>query len=232
MFKILFQIILIIYIILLFFNILNLKKYNVNGFIKHCSDIDDILLNIRNLNPILFQYENNYEINEVMIDHGDYIENIVFDENEFINVEKNKHLLEMIDKNELPYFFTESKIPKINNESISIYKKHTGNLEQCFSNYTVFYVIDGGTKLFLFNPKHKDDIKDKEQQSIKKWAHIKELKKGDYLIIPTNWLYFLETQDKCIIYNNKINNIFTIVPNFIRDYYKSFTLPDFISSVN
>ena len=232
MFKILFQIILIIYIIFLFFNVLDLKKYNVNGFIKQCSDTEDILLNIRNLNPILFHYENNYEINEVMIDHGDYIEKIVFQEREYINIENDKALLQTINKNELPEFFTESKLPKINNESISIYKNHVGNLEHCFSNYTVIYVIDGVTKLFLFNPKHKDDIKDKEQQSIKKWGHIKELKKGDYLIIPTNWLYFLETQDKCIIYNNKINNIFTIVPNFIRDYYKSFTLPDFISSVN
>ena len=93
-------------------------------------------------------------------------------------------------------------------------------------------MIDGDTELFLFNPKHNSEIKDKQKQSIKKWAHIKELKKGDYVIIPTNWSYFLETHNVCVLYNNKINNIFTLLPNYIRDNYKSFTLPDFISSVN
>tara|TARA_Y100001960_G_C14567629_1_gene774069 strand:- start:100 stop:798 length:699 start_codon:yes stop_codon:yes gene_type:complete len=232
MFKILFQIILIIYIIFLFFNILDLKKYNVNGFIKSCIDHEDILLNIRNLNPILLRHENEYIINDIILDHGEHIENIVFNDREHINIEENKQLLNIIDKEEIPFFLTGSKIPTINNESISIYKNHTGDLENCNSNNTIIYIIDGKTTLNLFNPKHKDDITDKELRSIKKWAHIKELKKGDYLIIPTNWLYFLETKENCILYINKVNNIFTILPNFIRDNYKSFTLPDFISSVN
>lgn len=232
MFKILFQIILIIYVIFLFFNILDLKKYNMNGFIKKCKSSEDILLNIRNLNPILLHHENDFIINDVMLDHGDNIENIVFNEREHINIDGNKSLLNIIDKEEIPYYLMGGKIPTINNDSIGIYKNHTGNLEQCNSNNTIIYIIDGDTKLYLFNPKHKNEIKDKELKTTKKWAHIKGLKKGDYLIIPTNWLYFLETDEHCILYFNKVNNIFTILPNFIRDNYKSFTLPDFISSVN
>tara|TARA_B110000879_G_scaffold190101_1_gene254139 strand:+ start:345 stop:1046 length:702 start_codon:yes stop_codon:yes gene_type:complete len=233
MFKILFQIILIIYVIFLFFNILDLKKYNVNGFIKNCIDRDDILSNIMNLNPVLLHHENGYIINDVIIDHGDHIENIVLNDREHINIEGDKSLLNIINKEEIPFFPQEGgKIPLINNDSISIYKNHIGELEQCNSNSTIIYILDGDTKLYLFNPKHKDEIKDKELTTTKKWAHIKELKKGDYLIIPTNWLYFLETDKHCIIYLNKVSNIFTILPNFVRDNYKSFTLPDFISSVN
>ena len=232
MFKILFQIILIIYIIFLFFNVLDLKKYNVNGFIKNCTDRDDILLNIMNLNPVLLHHENDYIINEVIFDQSDHIDSIVFDEREHINIEKNKSLLKIIDKNEIPSFLTENKIPIINNDSISIYKNHESILEHCNSNNTVIYIIDGKTTIYLFNPKHKNEIKNKQPQNIKKWAHIKELQKGDYLIIPANWLYFLETKETCIIYNNIINNIFTIIPNFIRDNYKSFSLPSFMSSVN
>ena len=62
MFKILFQVMLIIYVVFLFFNILDLKKYNINGFIKQCDSAEDILLNIRNLNPIISYYENKYDI--------------------------------------------------------------------------------------------------------------------------------------------------------------------------
>ena len=42
MFKIIFQILLLIYIVFLIFNILDLKKYNVNGFIKQSNDLEDI----------------------------------------------------------------------------------------------------------------------------------------------------------------------------------------------
>jgi len=232
MFKILFQIILIIYMVFLFFNILDLKKYNTNGFIKKCITTEEVNVTLRNLNPVLFHHGSNYNIDDVILDYGDYIENMVFEERDSIDIKEDKPLLKIIDKSQLPSFFTESRIPTINNESISIYKNYQSNLESCNSNHTVIYIVDGVTTLYIFNPKHKDEIKDKPLKSIKKWAHIKELKKGDYLIIPTNWLYFLETQDKCILYTNKVNNIFTIIPNVIKDNYSSFTLPDFMSSVN
>jgi hypothetical protein len=218
--------------VFLFFNILDLKKYNTNGFIKKCITTEEVNVTLRNLNPVLFHHGSNYNIDDVILDYGDYIENMVFEERDSIDIKEDKPLLKIIDKSQLPSFFTESRIPTINNESISIYKNYQSNLESCNSNHTVIYIVDGVTTLYIFNPKHKDEIKDKPLKSIKKWAHIKELKKGDYLIIPTNWLYFLETQDKCILYTNKVNNIFTIIPNVIKDNYSSFTLPDFMSSVN
>ena len=218
--------------VFLFFHVLELKKYNANGFIKMCKNTEDVDTTLRNLCPLLFHHGSEYDLDEIMVDYGDYIENMVFEERESINIKENKSLLKIIDKNHLPSFFTESRIPTINNESISIYKHHQSNLENCNSNHTVVYIVDGITTLYLFNPKHKEEIKEKPFKSIKKWAHTKELKKGDYLIIPTNWLYFLETQDKCILYTNKVNNIFTIIPNMVKDNYSSFTLPDFMSSVN
>ena len=42
MFKLLFQIILIVYIVLLFFNILDLKKYNKNGIVRDCETIEEV----------------------------------------------------------------------------------------------------------------------------------------------------------------------------------------------
>ena len=43
MFKLLFQIVLIVYTVLLFFNILDLKKYNKNGIIRNCEKIEDVI---------------------------------------------------------------------------------------------------------------------------------------------------------------------------------------------
>ena len=83
----------------------------------------------------------------------------------------------------------------------------------------MLYIIDGNTKIYIFNPKHKEDIKDKPLNSIKKWGHIRELKKGDLLILPTNWFYITENTDYSIMYVNYINNIFTFIPNYIRENY-------------
>ena len=54
--------------------------------------------------------------------------------------------------------------------------------------------------------------KDKNK-NIKKWAHIKTLDKGGYVIIPNNWYYFFETRRNVLLYKSKNDNIFTIVPN-------------------
>lgn len=230
MFKILFQILIVLYIIFLFFNILDLKKYNVNGMIMNSSNKHDFLIHVNSLNPTIINYENDYNIESVILDKGDSIENIDIKNRDDILIEKNRNLLKQIDIY-VPDLFSESKVPNISYDSVSIYKKNTSDLNKCNSNNTVLYIVDGTIKLYLFNPKHKEEIKNKDLQNIRKWSHIKKLNKGDYLSIPTNWFYILDCDDSCVIYNKDINNIFTVIPNFIRDNYSSFTLPDFITSV-
>ena len=68
MFKILFQILIVLYIIFLFFNILDLKKYNVNGMIMNSSNKDDFLIHVNSLNPTIINYENDYNIESVILD--------------------------------------------------------------------------------------------------------------------------------------------------------------------
>ena len=230
MFKLLFQIVLIVYIVLLFFNILDLKKYNQNGLIRDCESVDEVIEEIKNLNPIVFKHINDYDFKEFILDNGDNMERVVLEEKENISIENEKSLLNQIDIENIPDFY-EGKIPMINNNSISIYKNHQTSVKQCHDVSVTFYVLHGSSRVFLLNPKHKNDIKDKENKNIKKWAHIKTLEKGDYLIIPTNWYYFFEISGECIMYTSKKNNIFTFVPNFIRDNYSSLRLPDFITSV-
>lgn len=231
MFKLLFQLVLIIYIIFLFFNILDLKKYNKNGIIRECKTEKNILEEIKNLNPILVNYDNNYDFKEFILDNGEKMEKIVLDDKEDLLIENEKSILNHIDVENIPYFYKENNF-LINTKSISIYKNINTDVKQCHDLGITFYVLHGKTKIFLLNPKHKEDIKGKSSKNIKKWAHIKTLENGDYIIIPTNWYYFFETSnDGCLLYKSQINNIFTFIPNFIRYNYSSFTFPEFITSV-
>jgi hypothetical protein len=221
MFKIFFQVFLIIYIIFLIFNILDLKKFNQNGLIVECIDSTDIKRNLMYLNPIIINYKNNYHYDKILINKGDRLENIDLHNSETINIKKDKNLLNIFNKNDIPKLI-ESNIYLLEYDYISIYKDNITELKQTFSNHSIIYNIDGLCKLYLFNPKHKDDIKGKNLDNIKKWAHIREIKKGDLLIIPTNWYYIIKTNNFVVLYNNYINNIFTFIPNYIKENYLSY----------
>ena len=123
MFKLLFQIVLIVYIVLLFFNILDLKKYNQNGIIKDCENVEVVIKEIKNLNPIVFKQDNDYDFKEFILDNGENMERIVLEEKENLLIEDEKSLLNHIDVETIPNFY-EGKIPMINNNSISIYKNN------------------------------------------------------------------------------------------------------------
>ena len=62
MFRIIFQLMILIYIILVVYNILNLQKYNINGFIFDTDNIEVVKENIQKLNPVDFYKENNFNI--------------------------------------------------------------------------------------------------------------------------------------------------------------------------
>ena len=72
MFLIIFQIIVIIYIILCIYNLLELQKYNFNGILNKANNENEINEIMKNLNPILFQKEINIELDDSI--------NIGFDE--------------------------------------------------------------------------------------------------------------------------------------------------------
>ena len=54
----------------------------------------------------------------------------------------------------VPDLFSESKVPNISYDSVSIYKNNKP-IKKCNSNNKVLYILDGNIKLYLFNPKHK-----------------------------------------------------------------------------
>ena len=76
MFQLIFQTIIIIYIILIIYNILNLQKYNYNGYILFFNgDIKEISNKLRDLIPLHITIKNDFKITEIMNKYNDYIIN-------------------------------------------------------------------------------------------------------------------------------------------------------------
>ena len=185
---------------------MELKKYNQNGHIIECVNLDDISKNLKDLNPIYFNIKYNYDTrlndnNEEFFKDKEHLNDIYY---EYEQIKENIH-----DKH---LFY---------NESITFYKgKKSSDLQQCFHNLNILSILYGRCKLYLINPKHKKDIINKENIEIKKWAHIKELNKYDNIHIPTNWYYFIETENKLLIHHLDIDNYFTIIPNFLKERFR------------
>lgn len=205
MFKLILQVSLLVYIVLIISNLLELKKYNKNGYIFECKDISEISSKLNDLNPLYFKIEYNYNQALNNIDNcfksKDPLKDIFYDYN---------ILKENMNNNFLFY-----------SDSITSYnQKISSDVILCTHNYNVLSVLHGESKVYLINPKHKNDIIGKENNQIKKWAHIRKLEKYDNICIPTNWYYFIESDDKVVVHHLDIDNYFTIIPNFLKERFK------------
>tara|TARA_Y100000389_G_C17456716_1_gene518635 strand:+ start:1501 stop:2187 length:687 start_codon:yes stop_codon:yes gene_type:complete len=227
MFKIIFQILILIYIIFVIYNIINIQKYNINGYIIDTDDYNILTKNIIKLNPVLFTIENNFTIENFISSKPDYLlqgdkplkffpylDDIYLFRNKdiFEELEIEKNIL--FDTNKLPN--SEFNLP--NENTLTILKgNQTIPLTIASNNFNIIGNIHGDSTIYLFNPKHKEEILDKENNKIKKWGHKKKLKKNNILLIPPYWYYIQETNTETIQYHIDINNIFTFIPNKIRN---------------
>jgi hypothetical protein len=232
MFQFIIQMGVIIYIIFVIYNILNLQKYNYNGFILfYNGDIKAIPDELKNLNPLHITIHNTFCLEDIIKQNNNYIINdndtfiplnniknldhlFIYKNRDLINnlsIEKNIH----INKD----FFQNPEILFIPNKTMTIYRNVKTKVHRAYHNYNIIGILDGETTFYLFNPKHKDEILDKENHHIKKWGHKKIMQKGDILFIPTNWYYFQETNNDVYQYHIDYDNIFTFIPHFFKSSF-------------
>ena len=83
-------------------------------------------------------------------------------------------------------------------------------------NLLLIHQIQGVSKLYLFNPKHKQDIILKDNNEIKKWGQKINLVPGLVLYIPIEWYYFWETEEDSIVAEIESDNYFTVIYNNLR----------------
>ena len=227
MFKIIFQILILIYIIFVIYNIINIQKYNINGYIIDTDDYNIVSKNLIKLNPVLFSIENDFTIEDFIISNPDYL--LQGDQPlkyySFLNdiyLFRNKDIFESLDI-EKKILFDTNKLPNSefnlpNESTLTILKgKQSIPLTLASNNFNIIGVLHGEAIIYLFNPKHKEEIIDKENNKIKKWGHKKIIKKNDILLIPPYWHYIQECENEIIQYHIDIDNIFTFIPNKLRN---------------
>ena len=211
MFKTILQIIVLIYIILVIYFSYKLQKYNMNGFIIETDNNEVMVQNIKKLNPILLNI--NYQIRYIpYLTHETYIfkDKDLVDE---LNIQNGCNINQL---NNPEFHFPVQK-------SVSIIQKNNVTLQRCIHNYNIINVLDGGCFIYLFNPKHKKEIENKENYQIKKWGHKKYIQQGDVIIIPPYWSYIQEVDEKIIQYHIDIDTYFTFIPNFMKGFYLEYT---------
>ena len=111
----------------------------------------------------------------------------------------------------------ESTIHCNKNYSLSLFKGSNAiSLTQNKHNLLLIHQIQGVSKLYLLNPKHKQDIILKDNNEIKKWGQKINLVSGLVLYIPIEWYYFFETDEDSIIGEIESDNYFTVLYNNLR----------------
>ena len=93
------------------------------------------------------------------------------------------------------------------------------NQSKLYKNYREVLLLQslrGDYTVYLFNPKHENDIKGLEINNTKKWAIKLGMKKDNILFIPPEWSYFYKCENELIIVKTESDSIPTWLFNRIR----------------
>lgn len=219
----------VIIIILFFKNIQNIHKYNANSKLIKIDNIKLLKQNKKILDPILLEYNIN-----VNIDYNNILSNNIY------NIYKQHDIdIRLIDFNYYNnlYIFNNEKLIKdiklIDNikEIHDIFKLNTSinakyscsifkginniNLIKCKNDITLISCIEGKCNIYLYNPKHKNDIQINKKNY--KCAINVNLNKDNTLYIPPNWYYDIETQNDCKLLHAYSDTYFTSIYNIFRN---------------
>jgi hypothetical protein len=88
--------------------------------------------------------------------------------------------------------------------------------------YNIINQIKGNTTFYLINPKHKKDVLNKNNNEIKKYSYKIILNENDLLLIPNNWYYFFENNDKYILLHIDYDSYFTYFFNYVKNKYMQY----------
>jgi len=156
----------------------------------------------------------------IIHDKNRYLSLKSFDDEKQIYLYKNDALCDSLRLNDLfdeIYYPFKSQIHCNKNYFMSLLKgPNSTPLLQNKHNLHLIHQIYGQSKLYLFNPKHKNDIMNKKNNEIKKYGQKINLTQGLVLSIPVEWMYFYETEDESIVGEIESDNYFTVVYNILR----------------
>tara|TARA_Y100000022_G_C13170001_1_gene338164 strand:+ start:173 stop:793 length:621 start_codon:yes stop_codon:yes gene_type:complete len=172
-------------------------KSNINSFFSDIKTKNILLMNNINFQNIVNQIDTNVSIfkNKII-------------SNNLINEIKLNLNLEELNSNII--------FKKYYSLTININKSEllTSKFE-----YNIINQIKGNTTFYLINPKHKKDILNKNNNEIKKYSYKIILNENDLLLIPNNWFYFFENDNKYILLHIDYDSYFTYFINYVKNKY-------------
>lgn len=232
-----FYLILLLIIILTIKHIYEIYDINTNAILEQLQNAnkEEISEIIKENKPLLVhnlvnKYDkfNNLSFNKLSQDNQGLIIN---DNNKYLSLKsfvdqtnmyiyRNKDLYQLLNLKELfdnIYEPFSSQIHFNKKYLLSFYKGlNSTQLNKNKHNLFLFCQIYGNSKLYLFNPKHKNDILNKTNNNIKKYGQKINLTQGLLLYIPIEWYYFYECDNESIIGEIISDNYFTVIFNTLR----------------
>ena len=232
-----FYLILLLIIILTIKHIYEIYDINTNAILEQLQNAnkEEISEIIKENKPLLVhnlvnKYDkfNNLSFDKLSQDNQGLIIN---DNNKYLSLKsfvdqtnmyiyRNKDLYQLLNLKELfdniyEPFYSQLHINK--QYLLSFYKGlNSIKLNKNKHNLCLICQIYGNSKLYLFNPKHKNDILNKTNNNIKKYGQKINLTQGLLLYIPIEWYYFYECDNESIIGEIISDNYFTVIFNTLR----------------
>ena len=171
-------------------------------------------------NNLSFEKLSNDNPGLIILDNNRYLSLKSFNEEQNMYIYKNAilyeslHLKELFDKIYEPFA---SELHVYKRYLLSFYKGlNSIILTKNKHNLCLINQIYGQSKLYLFNPKHKNDIMNKSNSEIKKYGQKINITQGLSLYIPVEWYYFYEVEQESIIGEILCDNYFTVIYNNCR----------------
>jgi len=229
--------ILLLVIIIIIKNVYNINQFNHSAELIQLQNPNHVTIKelIQNKSPIIIhnlvgKYNDisSLTIDKVIKDNPGYIINdngknislSSFSDNENIYVLNNNEINDHIGFNksltDISKSFDYKLSCNIRNELSILKGNHSISLEQNKHNCEYYTQLCGNTTFYLFNPKHKEDILNKDNNIIKKWALKINLKSGIILYIPPGWYYFFDSVGETIMNRTYSDNYFTWFYNYLR----------------
>jgi hypothetical protein len=233
----------IIYLIFLTIIILTIKhiyeihNINTNAVLEQLqsANSDEINEHLKERKPLLIhnlvnKYEkyNNLSFEKlsqenpglIIHDNNRYLSLKSFNDEDNMYIYRNQELYKSLNLKELfdsIYIPFQSQLHTYKRYLMSFYKGlNSIILTKNKHNLCLINQIYGQSKLYLFNPKHKNDIINKSNDGIKKYGQKINLTQGLSIYIPIEWYYFYECENESIIGEILCDNYFTVIYNNLR----------------
>ena len=227
------KILILCYLFYTIYSVHNMLKYNSNASVNtiEIPDKDKIKNEIKDKNPLIINYlenqlslsldtMNNSKPGYIINDNETLISLDQLLKSEVVSVTDNAKIIEDYNVKEHcnnVVNLINSPITCDTSYKLSLYRGfNQSKLYKNYREYLLLQSLEGDYTVYLFNPKHENDIKGQEINNTKKWAIKLDMKKDNILFIPPEWSYFYQCKNELILIKFESDSIPTWLFNRIR----------------